>query len=135
MPKYLNPKFISPKFIPTPPSEQESVDDRLNFNPINSVVFKDNDNANVAISNTEAQQIITDFLINEIGKFIEFGFKEERLNLEKRIEEHIVKLREGVTAKLDSVCEEVVRDLKSNAIKEEIVKGVEEKLNKLKELL
>lgn len=135
MPKYLNPKFLSPKFIPTPSSEQEPVDDRLKFNPINSVVFKDTDNENVAISNAEAQQIITDFLINEIGKFIEFGFKEERLNLEKRIEEHIVKLREGVTAKLDSVCEEVVRDLKSNAIKEEIVKGVEEKLNKLKELL
>ena len=97
-----------------------------------NITFKEGDEV---VTPDKAKQAIMEFLINEVGSFIETGFIEERINITKRVDDEITALKKFVNNKIDKAIEEVVKDLKSSKLKEEINKGIEIKLNKIKENL
>lgn len=86
-----------------------------------------------SVTPEKAQKVVMDFLLSEIGPFVEFGFIKERQRLEELIDKEIDSIRIHVNNKIAKVTEEIIRDLKSSKIKEEIIKGVEDRLNHIKD--
>jgi hypothetical protein len=122
-------QYGSSKFIPTRVMSEE---DKMGWASDGSMPIKEGD---TVITPDKAKEAIMEFLVNEIGSFIEAGFVQERIGINRKVEEAVQSLKKFVKDKIDQSVEDVVRDLKSSKIKEEITKGVEEKLKKLKESL
>jgi hypothetical protein len=99
------------------------------MNKIDKLKFKEGDEI---VTPEVAKDVILKFLIDEIGPFVESGFKEERIQLTAKIDEEVKRLKAALQEKLDKVSEEIFRELKSSKVKEEIRLQVEAKFEKLK---
>lgn len=113
------------------PKKQEIINDKNEeeMNNIDKLKFKEGDEI---VTPEVAKDVILKFLIDEIGPFVESGFKEERIQLTARIDVEVKRLKATLQEKLDKVSEEIFRELKSSKVKEEIRLQVEAKFEKLK---
>lgn len=113
------------------PKKQEIINDKNEeeMNNIDKLKFKEGDEI---VTPEVAKDVILKFLIDEIGPFVESGFKEERIQLTAKIDEEVKRLKAALQEKLDKVSEEIFRELKSSKVKEEIRLQVEAKFEKLK---
>lgn len=113
------------------PKKQEIINDKNEeeMNKIDKLKFKEGDEI---VTPEVAKDVILKFLIDEIGPFVESGFKEERIQLTAKIDEEVKRLKAALQEKLDKVSEEIFRELKSSKVKEEIRLQVEAKFEKLK---
>lgn len=113
------------------PKKQEIINDKNEeeMNNIDKLKFKEGDEI---VTPEVAKDVILKFLIDEIGPFVESGFKEERIQLTAKIDEEVKRLKATLQEKLDKVSEEIFRELKSSKVKEEIRLQVEAKFEKLK---
>lgn len=113
------------------PKKQEIINDKNEeeMNKIDKLKFKEGDEI---VTPEVAKDVILKFLIDEIGPFVESGFKEERIQLTARIDVEVKRLKAALQEKLDKVSEEIFRELKSSKVKEEIRLQVEAKFEKLK---
>lgn len=116
------------------PKKQVIINDKNEeeMNSIDKLKFKEGDEV---VTPEVAKDVILKFLIDEIGPFVESGFKEERIQLTAKIEEEVKRLKAILQEKLDKVSEEIFRELKSSKVKEEIRLQVEAKFEKLKKEL
>lgn len=80
----------------------------------------------------KAQKVIMDFLLSEIGPYVEFGFMKEREKLEMLIDEKIASIKMHIDNKISKVTEEIIRDMKKSNVKLEIITSLENKLKELK---
>lgn len=113
------------------PKKQEIINDKNEeeMNKIDKLKFKEGDEI---VTPEVAKDVILKFLIDEIGPFVESGFKGERIQLTAKIDEEVKRLKAALQEKLDKVSEEIFRELKSSKVKEEIRLQVEAKFEKLK---
>jgi hypothetical protein len=113
------------------PKKQEIINykNEEEMNKIDKLKFKEGDEI---VTPEVAKDVILKFLIDEIGPFVESGFKEERIQLTAKIDEEVKRLKAALQEKLDKVSEEIFRELKSSKVKEEIRLQVEAKFEKLK---
>lgn len=113
------------------PKKQEIINykNEEEMNKIDKLKFKEGDEI---VTPEVAKDVILKFLIDEIGPFVESGFKEERIQLTARIDVEVKRLKAALQEKLDKVSEEIFRELKSSKVKEEIRLQVEAKFEKLK---
>jgi vacuolar-type H+-ATPase subunit I/STV1 len=120
---------ISPKVHGKPiyPRPQPIYDE----NTGEEIVFYDSKDKKV-ISSSLAQAEIRKFLHEEIGSFIDSGFVIEKQSILDQIDKEINSLKEHINKKLDKVTEEIVSELRSSHVKEEIRNKVSLKLEEIK---
>lgn len=108
------------KFIPT------KKDDKLSQHLIKFV------DKGVEITPEVAQRAIIAFLYDEIGPFVEHEVNAEKALMFEKIKEEIDKLKGHINFKLEKISEEIIRELKANNIKEEVITRVINKINNIK---
>lgn len=83
------------------------------------------------VSADDAKNAMLKYLISEIGPFIEAGFKEERERFDGLIAEEHKKIKLFINKKIDKVSEDIIRELKEDNIKNDIIDNIINKLKKV----
>jgi len=113
-----NGKFIPIKNVPEPD------EDGLRYEQDGDLVTPE-----------KAKKVIKAFLIDEIGSYIEHGFRVEKDSILEKIDKEYRLLNQVIDNKIDKVAEEIVSKLISSKVEDEIKRRVTEKLEAIKNSL
>lgn len=82
-----------------------------------------------------AKRAIKEFIENEIGHYIDDEFKLINKSINDKVEEVKTSLKTYIDNKVDMIAEQIVTELISTNFKEAVNKKIDEKLNRIKDLL